>query len=121
MGTWTWNIDTDKAKYSDNMFLLFGMKPHEVEPNFETIPKFIHPDDRDFLMKTAAGLKEGAEPVGVEYRVIRKDGAERVFRNRVKLTRNDIGERLIIGITQDITEEIHLRKQLEEARNMLKR
>jgi PAS domain S-box-containing protein len=115
MGTWTWNMDTDKAQYSDKMFLLFGMKPQEVEPNFETIPKFIHPDDRQRLLKHAETLKEEDRAVDIEYRVIRKDGVERVFRNRIKMTRNEIGERLIIGTTQDITEEIDLRKRVQES------
>jgi PAS domain S-box-containing protein len=115
MGTWTWNMDTNKAQYSDKMFLLFGMKPQEVEPNFETIPKFIHPDDRQRLLKHAEALKEEQKVVDVEYRVIRKDGIERVFRNRIKLTRNEIGERLIIGTTQDITEELELRKRVQES------
>jgi PAS domain S-box-containing protein len=91
------------------------MKPGEVEPNFETIPKFIHPEDRGKLLDKAALLKEGSEPIGVEYRVIRKDGVERVFCNRVKLCRNEMGQRLVIGTTQDITEEIELRKKLTEA------
>ncbi len=107
-------MDTNKTEYSDNMFRLFGMEPQEVEPNFETILKFCHPGDRQQLAGRASVIKEGIEPISSEYRVIRKDGAERIFRTKEKLVRSENGERLIIGTAQDITEEIELRKQLKE-------
>jgi PAS domain S-box-containing protein len=114
LGTWTWNIDLNKAYFSDNMFLLFGMEPKEVQPDFDTIPKFIHPEDRNKLIQLAAEIREGEEPRSVEFRVIRKDGVERTFRNRCKLVYSEKGYRLLLGVTQDITEEIGLRQQLTD-------
>ncbi|HUS02324.1 MAG TPA: PAS domain-containing protein [Chitinophagaceae bacterium] len=102
MGTWIWNPETNKSHYSDNMFRLFGMEPQEVEPNFDTIPKFIHPEDRQIVLDSAKDLKEGNATV-IEYRVIRKDGVLRNFRNRTQII--DLNnEKYVIGTTQDITE-----------------
>jgi PAS domain S-box-containing protein len=114
MGTWTWDPDTNQSFYSDKMFTLFGLKPNEVKPGFDTIPQFIHKDDRDRVLKAASKVKEGQKPVGIEYRVVRKDGVERIFRNKIKLTRRENGGRIFVGTTQDITEESLLRRQLEE-------
>jgi two-component system CheB/CheR fusion protein len=102
MGTWIWNPETDKSHYSDNMYRLFGMEPQEVEPNFETIPKFIHPEDKQIVLNSAKDLKEG-NPTVIEYRVIRKDGALRNFRNRTQIMDYN-SEKYVIGTTQDITE-----------------
>jgi len=71
------------------------MEPQEVVPDFDTIPKFVHPEDRERVIR--------AEQDVIEYRVIRKDGVIRNFRNRTEIMDlND--EKYVIGTTQDITE-----------------
>ena len=119
MGTWTWNPATNDSMYSDKMFELFGMQPGEVKPGFDTIPRFIHPDDRNKMLQRAGELKEGQQPVGIEYRVIRKDGVERIFRNRVKLVKNETGETICVGTTEDITEKKKAEQELFESRELL--
>ncbi|MFL5810662.1 MAG: PAS domain S-box protein, partial [Flavisolibacter sp.] len=113
MGTWTWNPDTNQVTYSDNMFNLFRLD-RSVTPGFDTLPPFIHPDDRARILQIANNLKEGEDSKEAEYRVIRADGAERIFRNKTKLLRTEKNDRLFIGTTQDITDEITLRRKLEE-------
>lgn len=115
LGTWSWSLDTTAVGYSDNMFLLFGLEPGQAEPDFLTFRDFVHPDDRERLLGMAMDLKENEEPRAVEYRVTRNDGAQRIFRNRCKIIRHEqTGERMLIGTTQDITEEHELRRQLLE-------
>lgn len=102
MGTWVWNTETNKAYHSDNMFRLFGMEPGKVEPNFKAISKFIHPDDRQIVLNSAKELLKGNSAI-VEYRVIRRDGALRNFRNCTQIIEYN-NEKYVIGTTQDITE-----------------
>ena len=64
-----------------------------------------HVEDRERVFREAANIKEGQEPVEIQYKVIRKDGAERIFRNRVKLIRTERGDKIFVGTTQDVTEE----------------
>lgn len=47
------------------------------------------------------------------YRVIRKDGDVRYFRGISKVVKNLSGERVMIGITSDVTEEYYNQLQLE--------
>ncbi len=119
MGTWTWNPSTGESMYSDKMFRLFGLEPGELKPGFDTIPQFIHPDDRGRLLERAKALREGHEPVGTEYRVVRKDGVERIFVNKVKLFRNESGEQIAVGTTEDITEKKKKELELNESRELL--
>lgn len=115
LGTWSWSLDTDMVDYSDNMFALFGLEPGFAERNFLAFADFVHPDDRGNLLNMAMGLKENEEPMAVEYRVIRKDGKKRIFRNRCKIIRHgQTGERMLIGTTQDISDEHSLRGKLLE-------
>jgi PAS domain S-box-containing protein len=115
VGTWSWSLDASPIAYSDNMFLLFGMEPGQADTDFLTFKEFVHPDDLDSLMRMSMDIREDDEPRAVEYRVTRRDGAKRIFRNRCKLIRHQrTGERMLIGITQDITEEHELRGKLLE-------
>jgi PAS domain S-box-containing protein len=114
LGTWTWNLENGKAHFSDQMYHLFGMDPQSVEPSFTTIPPFIHPDDREKMMAIAVEMQTGLEAASIEYRITRADGVHRVLRNKCKAIINEAGERVFIGTTQDITEEVQLRKQLSE-------
>ncbi|HEV7621162.1 MAG TPA: PAS domain-containing protein, partial [Flavisolibacter sp.] len=98
MGTWTWKPDTNEAHFSNNMFYLFGIAPNSLKPGFDTIPKFIHPEDRNKMLGLAAELKDGFEPKDVEYKVIAGDGSLKFFRNKCKMHFNEKRERICIGI-----------------------
>jgi PAS domain S-box-containing protein len=119
MGSWTWNPLTNEALYSDNMFRLFGMEPNEVEPSFETIPRFIHPEDRQKVMDVISEVNRSRE-ASVEYRVIRKDGHERIFQNRMKLVETAKGEQIFVGLTKDVTEQKRRNLDLQTYTEQLK-
>lgn len=119
MGTWVWNPVTNKSHFSDNMFRLFGMQPGEITPGFDTIPAFIHPEDRDRMLASAQNLREGKTSV-IEYRITRRDGSVRNFRNRTRIV-NYNNEKHIIGITQDITERYELEAARQSTEQLLER
>jgi PAS domain S-box-containing protein len=102
MGTWWWKPDTGESFFSDHMFELFGID-RSVKPGFDTIPQYIHPEDRQQMLAMAQALINEEETEQLQYRVLRPDGAERIFINRCKLVKAENGERIFIGTTQDIT------------------
>lgn len=114
VGTWTWNPLTNKARYSDNMFRLLGLVPQSVVPSFDTIPQYIHPDDRPAMLEKAAAMKDTLQDgKGTEFRIIRADGVIRYCRNRTKVLH--VGtEPLYIGTMEDITDEVALRQELAD-------
>jgi PAS domain S-box-containing protein len=113
LGTWTWQPKSNEALYSDNLFRLFGIEPSALKPGIDPVLQFIHPDDRPALLRYSENVKHGKDTGLVDYRVIRSDGEERIFRNKAKLIHIETGD-LVIGTTQDITEEIKLQSQLKE-------
>ena len=114
IGTWTWSHETGEASFSENMYVLFGIEPGEVAPDFTNILQYIHRDDRDGVLELIGHLKLGDEPKSASYKVIRKDGTERVFRNKAKMILTEKGEKVFVGTTQDITEEVELHNKLKE-------
>ena len=112
-GIWQYNIDKDEFNYSDNIYRMLGYEPNSFDAVIENYTNHIHPDDLDRMLEIAKQLKT-AEILGPNsYRVIRKDGDVRYFRGISKVVKNLSGERVMIGITSDVTEEYYNQLQLE--------
>ena len=112
-GIWQYNIDKDEFNYSDNIYRMLGYEPNSFDAVIENYANHIHPDDVDRMLEIAKQLKT-AEILGPNsYRVIRKDGDVRYFRGISKVVKNLSGERVMIGITSDVTEEYYNQLQLE--------
>lgn len=112
-GIWQYNIDKDEFNYSDNIYRMLGYEPNSFDAVIENYANHIHPDDVDRMLEIAKQLKT-AEILGPNsYRVIRKDGDIRYFRGISKVVKNLSGERVMIGITSDVTEEYYNQLQLE--------
>ena len=112
-GIWQYNIDKDEFNYSDNIYRMLGYEPNSFDAVIENYTNHIHPDDLDRMLEIAKQLKT-AEILGPNsYRVIRKDGDIRYFRGIIKVVKNLSGERVMIGITSDVTEEYYNQLQLE--------
>ena len=112
-GIWQYNIDKDEFNYSDNIYRMLGYEPNSFDAVIENYANHIHPDDVDRMLEIAKQLKT-AEILGPNsYRVIRKDGDVRYFRGISKVVKNLSGERVMIGITSDVTEEYYNQIQLE--------
>jgi PAS domain S-box-containing protein len=63
MGSWDFDMRTNKYTWSKNMYVLLGLKPFEKEVTFDDFINLVHPDDKsliDFyareIIKTKAGV-----------------------------------------------------------------
>lgn len=112
-GIWQYNVDKDEFQYSENIYRILGYEQNEFNPNIDNYAKHIHPDDLPRMIALSKDLKT-AEKMGPNtYRIIRKDGEIRYFRGISKVVKNLAGERVMIGVTSDVTEELYNQFNLE--------
>jgi PAS domain S-box-containing protein len=125
MGSWDWNIRTDRVTWSDELFRLFGHEPQSFGPTFERFIGTVHPEDRErvkgILKRTIADI----EPISFEFRVVYPDGEERVCYAQGKVYADSEGKAYrAAGAIQDISarkameDEVAQRDQLEEAQRI---
>lgn len=114
IGSWTWNLDTDEMMYSDNVYAIYGLKPQSVSPGFENFGKYMHPDDRKWMKEMPGKIRQSLETTAVQYRIIRPDGTIRYLYGRSQPITSPDGHTIIIGTTQDITEDVLIKQQLLE-------
>lgn len=112
IGSWTWNLDTEEISYSDNVYAIYGLKPQSVAPGFANFGRYMHPDDRERMKDMPEKVRNAGEPIIVEYRIIRPDGQLRYLRGRNQPITIANGQTIIIGTTQDITDEVRMQQQL---------
>jgi PAS domain-containing protein len=81
LGTWEWNSETDECIWSSMLYELLGVEPGTPVSHADYLG-LVHPDDRGWVDQRCQELVTHGRPLDVEHRVIRPDGARRVFRCR---------------------------------------
>ena len=77
MGTWDWDLTTDKVEWSENLASLHGLPDGTFDGTFASYEREIHPEDRPRVLASARrALTEGI-PHDVEYRIVAPDGTVR--------------------------------------------
>jgi PAS domain S-box-containing protein len=98
---------------------VLGYSPEEWMADPDLWYQRIHPEDRQIAAVTEAHTRTTGEPLGVEYRMIAKDGRVVWVRDEAVAVRDDDGRPLFLqGFMHDVTDrkqaEEELRRQKEE-------
>jgi len=118
LGYWQINLNTFETWYSENLFRIYGVEPYSLSSHCETFDHFIHKDERKIVLSAFERSYQEKIPLHLEFRIVRQDGTQRHLKIISTIIKNSVGEPLLTGITQDITErkilELQLRKSNEE-------
>ncbi len=68
LGSWHYDVLTQKGKWSKQMFRFFGLPYADEPPSFEQYLQFIHDDDRAKLAAVTNNMMQGKEPETFLYR-----------------------------------------------------
>lgn len=110
-GLWDWDLDTDNVYYSPRWKSMLGYKEHELDSSLNTWASMVHPQDKDFVLKSVQDYLAGiANSFEVEMRMRHKSNFYLYIRSRAfKVTNKDNQPIRLIGTHVDITK----RKQAE--------
>jgi signal transduction histidine kinase len=125
IGSYAWDLNTNKIWYSDNLFRLFGHEPGDFEPTFQKYLSFIHPDQKKSVAQPGEEMMNHESMKTMVHRVLTKKGELKHFRASGKI--NAEGKRrTLIGTLQDVTTDFELNEalrlknqQLESSNNEL--
>lgn len=118
-GTWQLNLETNKFTFSDNEYRLLGYEPNGFDASFEEFAKHIHPDDLEHVKKNSAKIYSDETLNPFTYRIFKKDGTQRYFKGSGRLITNRNEEKIFIGTTTDVTDEINSNQEIEERNTIL--
>jgi PAS domain-containing protein len=78
IGNWEWDIATDKAYWSEEMYRIFKRDPQKLAPSLDEYLSYIHPDDLDYYCKVN-DYNRKVRTSGLDFRIILPDGSERAI------------------------------------------
>ena len=116
MGSWSWQVGSDRVQWSDEMYRIYGLTPATFKGSFEGFLERVHPDDRAKVESSVRYALEHCTAFHHQERIVQPGGAVRVL--------DSIGECIVgadgkpvqlIGLCRDITEDARARHQLEES------
>ncbi|MFC2130374.1 PAS domain S-box protein [Bacteroidota bacterium] len=104
MGSWDFDFINQSTKWSKNCYILYGLKPFEMEPSFEYFKSRVHPDDLHIIDEEFEKLLKEKKPTSIELRILFPDGKFKwLLNNLVPIFQNNnlIG---LKGINIDISD-----------------
>ncbi len=104
LGSWDWDLVRDNAKWSDEMFRIFGLDPAESGGDLAKALSLMHPEDREKVALAVRQATDGSRPYDIEYRIVRPDGDIRRLHARGEVFRDALGRPIrMIGTVHDVT------------------
>ena len=117
IGSWEWDITSDKVTWSKEQFQLFGEDPKTYKTSYEGYLSHLSEDDKLLTSELIIEALEGKKKYSIEHEIIRKDGAKIIVFEQGTVLFNENGKPTgMIGTTQDITEQKKAEEELESTK-----
>jgi PAS domain S-box-containing protein len=111
VGHYYWNLIENRVIWSDELYRIYGLSPQKGPMDMAICREMIHPEDREFVFRTAEQALHSEARPDIEHRVVRPDGEVRIVHALGTVKRDASGRPYeMFGTVQDITE----RKRAEE-------
>ena len=118
LGSWDWEIPSNRLWWSDEIYRIFGVNPQEFGATYETFLSFVYPNDRALVEERVHAAAWEREPYDLDHRIVRRDGEVRMVHSKGDVTFDQNGKPLrMVGTVQDVTAqrqaEVERRRFLE--------
>jgi PAS domain S-box-containing protein len=111
VGHYYWNLIANRVIWSEELYRIYGLSPQKGPIDMAMVREMIHPEDREFVFRTAEEALQSEARPDIEHRVIRPDGEVRTVHALRTVKRDPSGRPYeMFGAVQDITD----RKRAEE-------
>ena len=105
VGSWEWDVITNKVVWSDEEYRLFGLEPGEGEASYRFYLSLVHPDARKGAMRWFNAVRTMKKSARMDVLIVRPDGQERILNSWADVVLDDDGNVLrVVGTSQDVTE-----------------
>jgi PAS domain S-box-containing protein len=121
VGSYTRDI-AGNAKWSAEMYRIFGVEPESFKPTRRNVVRFVVPEDRSKIIDVYRQVAQGICPAPFEHKIRRPSGEVRLIHTNFELIHDRSGRATGLGGTiWDITEIRRTESQLREMMDNLDR
>ncbi|TVR85811.1 MAG: PAS domain S-box protein [Saprospirales bacterium] len=120
-GIWDWDLETNETFFSGRWKKMLGYKEDELDNNFETFSKLLHPEDQkktlDHLQRY---LRSEESEYQIDFRMQHKDGSYKWILSRGHARRDEKGNPYrMAGSHTDITNRKQIEADLMKTKELL--
>jgi two-component system, cell cycle sensor histidine kinase and response regulator CckA len=120
LGTWTWDMESGRVTWSDELFRILGLEPGVAIPSVEAFFSAVHPADRERAQATnQQAIEDGVLPL-VDCRIVRPDGSIRhTTSSGLYLFDTEGKPRRVVGGVLDRTQSLEAEAKLRRTLGLL--
>jgi PAS domain S-box-containing protein len=119
LGSYEYDVSRNVGRWSENLFVIFGLEYREGWFDADEFMSRIHPEDVPHVGEAVRAAIDLGKPFSEDYRYVRPDG-ETIY---VRAVANPITEggrvTRLVGTVQDITEQEATERRLKESERLL--
>lgn len=105
IGSWEWDVMANTIIWSDELYRIFGLIPHESTTDYASYLSYLHPDDRDYVNGIVQKAFGDHQSFNFFHRLVRPDGEVRIISSLGSVFTDEQGNTIrMVGTAQDITE-----------------
>jgi PAS domain S-box-containing protein len=122
MGSWEWEIASDRVTWSDELYRIYGVRADDEPGSYGSYLDKVHADDRARVGRVIETAVTERRPWSLDYRIIRPDGELRMIHARGEVVVDENGRPAVVhGTCQDVTESHRVEDQLRAAEQLFRR
>jgi PAS domain S-box-containing protein len=119
IGHWEWDIITDKAYWSDELYSIFRRHLRELAPTYNEYLSYVHPKDRDHVANAFKKAIYG-KPYSIDHRILLANGEERAVHIQSEVIFDEKKNPIRVkGVVQDITERKKAEEKIQSLANIV--
>ena len=112
VGSWEWDIASNRITWSDELYRVFGVVPQDFDPTYEAYVARLLPEDRERVATNVRRALETGEPFSHTHSVVHPDGSVHTVLGRGEVIRDANGQPArMVGTAQDITVRVALERE----------
>jgi PAS domain S-box-containing protein len=116
VGSWEWDVITNKVVWSDEEYRLFGLEPGVCEVNWRFYLSLLHPSGRTDAVRWFKSVRAMKKSSRMDMLIVRSDGEERIMNSWADVVLDQDGNVIrVIGTSQDVTEREKAERALGES------
>ncbi|MFK4066452.1 PP2C family protein-serine/threonine phosphatase [Streptomyces sp. NPDC029674] len=122
VGSAEWNLLTDEASWSAELYEILGRDPAAPPLSLDEFPSLVHPDDQPLLTAMVTDCLIDGKPIDGEFRVLRPDGrARQVHMMGEPVLATDGSTASMWAVLRDVSELRRSQRVVRESRDSLQR
>ncbi len=120
VGNWELDLVANALYWSEEIYRLFELDPHQFQPSYENFLNAIHPEDREMVNSAYANSLVSKERYNIQHRLLMQDGRIKYVEEQCESFFDHEGNPVkSIGTVQDITQLKQTEIELSQTLSLL--